>query len=208
MEHDSRPVLDFEVAREVAASLVTIGHPFAAAAIAATAGDLVQWCRGAIFDQRVLNPEDQAHELVSEARLSWAEGWPERGGTQKLLELFRSKYRKAETKAAALPEMTSEAQIADYLRRGMLAPPCESCGPDAPYCEYGGPQSHKHHIEFWAANLPAPKTDAPKPEGKTLPRITLEGLLRDAEQRHREDLQVAARNRQMVEERYGDGYRL
>jgi hypothetical protein len=105
--------LDLREAQNIAAALVTIGHPFAPAAINATAMDLVRWCKGAIIDGRILSPRHQAEALVEEARTKWAEGWPDRGGTMQLLDLFRALFEKKPEQVKWEPE------------RG---PICETCG--------------------------------------------------------------------------------
>ena len=83
--------LELRKAVTIANALLTIGHPFAQAAINATAMDLVNWCHGYIADGQVITPEQQAEALVERARTEW-DGWPEQGGTKQLLELFRSMY--------------------------------------------------------------------------------------------------------------------
>lgn len=85
------PDLAFEVAKNLAGSLTTIGHPFSQAAINATAMDLVKWCKGIIIGGRAIGPEEQAEQLVDEARFTWTE-WPEKGGTRQLLALFRTLF--------------------------------------------------------------------------------------------------------------------
>ena len=80
--------LHLEVARHLAGSLVTIGHPPCEDAINATALDLIRWCKGSIIDGRIWTPEHQAEALVYEARTTW-DRWR---GTKQLLELFRAKY--------------------------------------------------------------------------------------------------------------------
>ena len=84
--------LPFPVAQTLAASLVTIGHPYIQAAINATAMDLIQWCKGSFIDGCNWSPEQQAREITETARATWEGGWPENGGTKRLLELFRAKF--------------------------------------------------------------------------------------------------------------------
>lgn len=84
--------LDFRAAQSLAASLVTIGHPYAQVAIDATAADLVNWCKGLFVRGRIIDPEEQAQRLVTEARLTWKEGWPDKAGTSQLHDLFREMF--------------------------------------------------------------------------------------------------------------------
>jgi len=84
--------LPFPVAQTLAASLVTIGHPYIQAAINATAMDLIQWCKGSFVDGCNWSPEQQAREITETARATWEGGWPENGGTKRLLELFRARF--------------------------------------------------------------------------------------------------------------------
>ena len=113
--------LDFDVAKSIAASLITIGHPFAGSAIEATAWDLVEWCGGCPQKGRQpqWSPEQQAAWLVKEARTTWPNGWPERGGTMALLALFRGKFESLEPPP---PLGVDEA-----CRRGLINRPCEIC---------------------------------------------------------------------------------
>jgi len=85
-------VLRFELAKKLAESLTTIGHPRFEAAVVATAVDLVEWCKGAFIGGVVWSAEAQAEWLVREARQNWPQGWPERGGTPALHETFRQKF--------------------------------------------------------------------------------------------------------------------
>jgi|SRR5215831_18232798 len=80
--------LDWEAAQRIAAQLLTIGHPSHAAAIQATANDLVDWCKGVTINGVFIKPEQQANQLVTEARRNWDE-WPAIGGTKQLYALLR-----------------------------------------------------------------------------------------------------------------------
>ena len=111
------PDLTFSVAQNLAASLVTIGHPYQQAAVNATAMDLVKWCKGRITDGGVQSPEQQAEALIDEVRTTWTE-WPQ-GGTRALLELFQGKYAPRKT----VKPVTEE----DMRARGLIDPPCEVC---------------------------------------------------------------------------------
>lgn len=206
---NGRP-LTREKAIKIANLLLTIGHPYSQAAIEATAGDLVEWCQGVTVGQVEFTPEEQAAALVADAR-TWPEGWPERGGTQKLRELFDGKYSPPELRATVVEMVAMTA--ADAVAKGLLAPPCQFCRPGAEHCEYGGPRSHKHALDFWeipasSASTAVVESSASEVPGKTLPRATLEQLLRDAEANHREDLQRKNAALQKIEGRYDDGYRI
>lgn len=83
--------LDWELAQTLAGALLTIGHPYSDAAVKATALDLLKWCKGSTLDGREWTPARQAQWLVDEAR-NWDEGWPDKGGTRKLRNLFLSKF--------------------------------------------------------------------------------------------------------------------
>lgn len=80
--------LDWEAAQRIAAQLLTIGHPSHAAAIQATANDLVDWCKGLTINGVFIKPEQQANQLVTEARRNW-DDWPASGATKQLYALFR-----------------------------------------------------------------------------------------------------------------------
>src|SRR4051812_10645930 len=69
------PDLSWEVALNLACSLLTIGHPRQPEAIQATALDLQAWCKGTTLNGRTITPDDQALGLVMEIRSTW-EGWP------------------------------------------------------------------------------------------------------------------------------------
>ncbi len=88
--------LDPNVAKFLAAGLTTIGHPFSNDAIENTAMDLVRWCKGAFVDGAMWTPEKQARWLTEEVRENWDE-WPEKGGTKRLLTLFKSKFAPRKT---------------------------------------------------------------------------------------------------------------
>jgi hypothetical protein len=112
--------LKFQDAEIIAGSLVTIGHPYAASAIRATAADLVKWCTGYTEGLGVIwTPSEQALWLIEEARL-WVDGWPERGGTAKLLALFREKFK---APVVIQPLLGTEEAVS----RGMIPPPCNAC---------------------------------------------------------------------------------
>lgn len=76
----------------LAESLTTVGHPRAAGSVMATAMDIQGWCKGGIFDGRPWTPLEQATAIVQEARTTWEGGWPEKGGTMRLLCAFRAKF--------------------------------------------------------------------------------------------------------------------
>lgn len=98
--------LTMELAIKLAESLTTIGHPRMAGAILATAQDLLEWCTGAILKGAAWSPARQAQWLVDTARRDWAEeGWPERGGTGRLRDLFRKKF---------LPDVKPGNTFVDY----------------------------------------------------------------------------------------------
>jgi uncharacterized protein YchJ len=85
--------LTFELAIGFAERLTTIGHPYGKGAILATAEDLMEWCTGVILPGGTrLTAEGQAAKLIREARVSWSDGWPDKGGTAKLHELFRKLF--------------------------------------------------------------------------------------------------------------------
>jgi hypothetical protein len=115
------PELNIDDATALAGSLANIGHPRMQAAINATAFCLVKWCKGAIIDGLVYSPERQAQELVQRACETWTEGWPVRGGTAKLLALFRELYE------ARKPVVENPATQEQLIARGVLSPPCEVC---------------------------------------------------------------------------------
>lgn len=143
--------LDFAVAQRLAAALVTIGHPFHPAAIDATAWDLVKWCAGYFGGSRPISPEEQAESLIEEARVEWESGWPEKGGTRKLHDLFERMYP---SKALA-PAPATFATLEDVRARGLLSPPCRHCADDATFCEYGGARGHKRMLDDVVALPPA-----------------------------------------------------
>jgi hypothetical protein len=132
--------LTLEVARELAGSLVTIGHPYAQAAVNATALDLMKWCKGRLLDGRIVTPEKQAEDLVDVAR-AWPEGWPEKGGTAKLRALFVEMFPAPET-ATEPPAIT----IGELVATGRMAPPCEHCGAGETHCPYGGAKAHARYL--------------------------------------------------------------
>lgn len=85
-------MLDPGEALKLARRLTTIGHPFQEAAIDATAGDLMDLCKGTIRNGRIVQPQEQAELLIQEIR-QWDTGWPDRGGTRRLYDQFRSMFR-------------------------------------------------------------------------------------------------------------------
>lgn len=127
--------LSLQEAKYLAGTLVTSGHPYAPDAILSTATDLMRWCKGAIVNGRLVTPAQQAEALVQEVRMEW-EGWPEKGGSRMLRQLFESKYSKVTLEAPIL-------KLADAVARKLLAPPCSLCAPGETHCEYGGTRGHK-----------------------------------------------------------------
>lgn len=129
--------LTLPVAQNLAASLCTIGHPYSQPVINATAMDLIKWCHGAIIEGRVLSAEEQAEQLVEEARLTWLQGWQDKGGTAALRALFDELF-----KGGAQPLMQRSLTPEDAIARGLIAPPCEACddklylgkAPNLQYC--------------------------------------------------------------------------
>lgn len=153
--------LEFPVAQRLAAALITIGHPYQQPAIDATAWDLVKWCGGYFGSNRPISPEEQAESLIEEARVEWETGWPEKGGTRRLHELFDRMY----------PHKTqAPATLEDVRARGLLPPPCPYCADDATFCEEGGARGHKRLLDDLAALPPAEPTDAKK---KTMQAVTM-----------------------------------
>jgi hypothetical protein len=86
--------LTMPVALQLAQALTAIGHPRIAGAIEGTAEDLIRWCTGSILDNVVWPAEAQARWLVREAKETWDEGWPDKGGTAKLRSLFLAKFER------------------------------------------------------------------------------------------------------------------
>jgi hypothetical protein len=125
--------------------LTTIGHPRIQGAIDATAMDLITWCKGAIIQGRIVTAEQQAEGLVNEARTGWDE-WPEKGGTRQLLNLFRSRY----SPSGSQQQVVADPSYADFVKRGILAPPCSLCVPGAIFCEYGSERAHTIEAEVSA----------------------------------------------------------
>lgn len=90
-------------ARELAATLTTCGHPLMAAAIDATALDIYNLCEGVLGPNGLMvTPREQAIALVQAVR-DWEAGWPERGGTHRLREQFRSMFKREELDPAYQP---------------------------------------------------------------------------------------------------------
>jgi hypothetical protein len=81
-----------EVAVKLAGSLTVAGHPRNQAAINATAMQLIRLCNGCLMNGRSWNAEQQAEELVRVVMTEWEEGWPERGGSKRLQDLYRLKF--------------------------------------------------------------------------------------------------------------------
>ena len=93
--------LMLEDALRLAASLMTIGHPYQQDAVNATAWDLIVMCKGAFRNGASISPVQQAEALIAEVR-NWKEGWPDKGGTPRLREVFREMFgpKEAEWKPA------------------------------------------------------------------------------------------------------------
>ena len=109
------PDLTFTMAQSLATALTTIGHPYAQAAVNATALDLMTWCKGVFWEGRiVMNPEAQAQALVNHVRLNW-DGWPEQGGTKQLYEEFVRMFSPA-------------AAAGENIWQASPPPACEACG--------------------------------------------------------------------------------
>lgn len=165
--------LAFEDAQHLAASLVTIGHPFQKTAIEATAFDLMKWCQGYFAGSTVIDPQRQAEQLVDRARVEWEDGWPEHGGTKRLRLLFEQMYpAKTVGLAPADPNVLKS--------RGLLALPCPLCPEDALFCEYGGRRGHQRFLDDQKMLAPA------KPL-KNRPTINLDAILHNGEQLWRDE---------------------
>lgn len=168
--------LEHAAALLLANSLITIGHPYSQAAIEATAFDLCKWCKGRIAEGRIIAPEAQAEDLIAAARL-WPEGWPERGGTAKLLALFRE-----QNPAPARVELTVEELIDSQLKQGVLAAPCALCAASEKFCAFGGPRSHALESEWAQSGVPMPNTPkqlvpTPPPSKTPITQADLDALL-------------------------------
>jgi len=150
--------LTVERAKVFAGMLVTAGHPYAESAILATALDLMKWCHGAVVGGRVWTPEQQAQAIVDEVRTEW-DGWPEKGGTRQLLQLFRAKYARVELETVPI-------SLSDALARKLLAPPCAFCEPGSSHCEFGGPRGHEMEKASIDARAKNPSTQKLDPEVK------------------------------------------
>ena len=87
-----KDILPLEVAVKVAGSLTVAGHPRNQDAINATAMQLIRLCKGCQINGQSWNPEQQAEELVRLVTEEWGDGWPERGGSKRLQDLYRSKF--------------------------------------------------------------------------------------------------------------------
>lgn len=125
--------LSFSVAQNLAASLITIGHPYQQAAINATAMDLVRWCNGILANGVRIDPEKQAQNLVDAARTNWEDGWPSQGGTARLYTLFREMFGK--------PSESGQITYEQLQARGLIDPPCE-------HCDGGGYTGSPPFVEF------------------------------------------------------------
>lgn len=120
-----------EKARLLAGKLTTIGHPFLAEALDATAADLMGWCPN----------EEQATLLVEVARTDWKKGWLEMGGTAGFRELYQQLFEtpSPEFKPWEAPPPPACAVCNDtgwesFERHGnTYARPCTACaGPRKP----------------------------------------------------------------------------
>lgn len=190
--------LDLEFAKSMVRRLMAIGHPYHEDAIMGTALDLTEWCKGAFIDGVAYAPEDQADWVVTQAR-RWPEGWPDRGGPEKLRALFMEKF--APGQSADLPQFPPLGP-ADALRRDLVSGPCRYCVENAAVdesgqplveevCPYGGAAAHRKYLPELAAARAAAKARAETNAKKTLtlPRLDLENLIANAERHHQEDLQ-------------------
>jgi hypothetical protein len=119
--------LSRDYAVELAESLTTIGHPRFKAAIDATAEDLIRWCHGGIKDNIVWNASQQASYLVRQARL-WEDGWPERGGTARLRELFERLFKPKRPPSNALVDYSEEPCVCGSGKKfGLCCNPWRPC---------------------------------------------------------------------------------
>lgn len=188
--------LDLEFAKSMVRRLMAIGHPYHEDAIMGSALDLTEWCKGAFIDGVAYAPEDQADWVVTQAR-RWAEGWPDRGGPEKLRALFMEKF--APGQSADLPQFPP-LEIKEAIRRGLVSGPCRYCleqaaaaATDTPeICPYAGATGHKKYLpELEASSAQTAESAKPKEASKTgmtLPRIELEQLIANAERNYQEDL--------------------
>lgn len=108
--------LNLTKALNLARTLTTIGHPYQETAIEATAFDLMKLCKGVFRGGRAISPEKQGEELVTAARTTWEDGWPDRGGTARLYKLARELFDPAKVEPAFRPFEVP------------LPPACEQCG--------------------------------------------------------------------------------
>ena len=160
--------LDMKDAEILAGQLATIGHPYGAVAILATAQDLVDWCRGGIFGGRPWTPAEQAGALVKEARLTLG-NWEKAGGTTALRSLFGDMYPQCCESDPAWKPITFEEMIA----KGLIRPPCETCddrqligqAPEIRYCMAcpGGRHLAKWEGERGLQRLNHPPIEKPRP---------------------------------------------
>lgn len=182
------------VARELASSLITVGHPYLPAAIDATALDIYGLCTGTLGTKGyMLTPREQAVALVNAVR-NWPEGWPERGGTRRLKDQFNEMFKPAE------PEW-KPASATDLVKQGRLAPPCEHCEADAEYCEFGGPRRHarekviqSEYDRAWAERQLAEQKRKLLPKTEPLSYNQMKAALDDEQRRRREQLDKEDQN--------------
>jgi hypothetical protein len=156
--------------------------------------DLIRWCKGAVINGVVWSPERQAAGLVEEARETWENGWPDRGGTQQLRSLFQCKYAPPQKEIAPLGR-------AELIEQGKLARPCVLCDPRYDYCEYGGVKGHQLALKEEAEREDVERRIAatetkPRLERKPLTQFDVDRILRDGQhlweqeqQRKREQLE-------------------
>ena len=113
---------------------------------------------------------EAAKRLVEDAALNW-DGWPERGGTKMLRDLFRERYEPKQVAAAPSPEA---ATVARMVAAGHLAKPCGLCPPDAEFCEYGGARGHQRYATEQAARI----AEAAQPAKPMKPVVSLHNVRR------------------------------
>ncbi len=192
--------LDMKDAMVLAESLITIGHPRQAGSVMATAMDLHDWCKGTIFEGRPWTPLEQATALVQEVRLTWEDGWPEKGGTRKLYALFRAKYAPTQWKPLSYDQTVA---------KGLIRPPCAACDdgfylgkpPNMSYClacpggrrhaQWNGDQA-LHVLNREGANVGERRLAPPSPlAGLNLDQVLRDGqaVFEDEQRRKREQLE-------------------
>ncbi len=177
-----------EVAKRQVGFLITIGHPWQERAVEATALLLMKWCES----------EEQAQALVEKAAETWNEGWPEKGGAVQLLALYRQMFPQLKPKEK---DVSAEERVAQLLAEGRLAPRCELCPADEPYCRYGGKVAHAWYEDYWTRPEMGPPEPPPRKLAEPKPFIpiteaTVEQLLErgkanytDEQSRKREQLE-------------------